>query len=413
MVFLLDVFQFIHATRRVFLALCFVEIKVFYMLFFHDIEPLPRSLYLHFPACTHVCSYCDFNVYSRVSLEKNWGPDWQARWVEGISRHLGSVNAHKLRPALETIYLGGGTPGLLESEILNRLVKVLDLHFDLNSIREWTIECNPENISKEKIADFKSVGINRVSMGVQSFREKSLKRLERLSTAKKVFVASDLLAQSFDRWTLDLMLGVPEQGLSELELELKELQKISPPHFSAYLLSLPEDHKWYRSKMKSLIPDADSQLDHFLMVDRWAESSGYTHYELSNYAKPGGESRHNSIYWDPEKYYLAYGPGAHGYIRKRSGERIRYEMLREPKAWADSEDGVGWKETLTAEQQKIERLYLSLRTRKRIHDEPWSSIIEQTPELKSVFSKDFEGFQLMRDHWPIMDHIALQLMQRS
>jgi len=295
---------------------------------------------------------------------------------------------------------------------LTRLAELLHARFDLSALEEWSIECNPENIREAKLSHFKSVGINRVSMGVQSFREKSLKRLERLSTAPKIFESINLLQKYFSNWTLDLMLGVPEQTLSDLDDELSQLEKIQPPHFSAYLLTIPEDHKWLKSPvMKKALCDGDSQLEYFLKVDEWARSQNYEHYELSNYGKNGKRGVHNSNYWNPRSGYLALGPGAHGYVELSSGGRMRFEMQREFGAWSSQDNSLSECELLTDEQMAIEDLYLSLRVRRPIGNLTLLQKLEQNSELLSHFEFENGQARLRSASWPLMDQIALQLMR--
>jgi oxygen-independent coproporphyrinogen-3 oxidase len=311
------------------------------------------------------------------------------------------------RIPLRTVYLGGGTPGLMSPRSLESLKAVLEKHFELARVEEFTIECNPENVEKTILQAYRDLGINRVSMGVQSFRAESLKRLERLSTESKIQSALESIDQVFDRWSLDLMMGVPAQSLQDLESELEELQKISPPHFSAYLLSLSDDHKWLKSdKMLKTLPDFDRQSEYFLAMDSWAVSHGYRHYELSNFCRPGAEAIHNSNYWNPDSQYLAFGPGAHGYLYLKSDQRIRFEMERSPKLWLASESGIVWSESLTAMQQEIERLYLDLRVRREISSERILPMLE----LQRYFEKTGHRCRLRVEAWPLMDQIALQML---
>jgi len=299
----------------------------------------------------------------------------------------------------------------MQASTLSELVKFLNDRFDLSGVLEWTIECNPENISEDKLKLFKSLGINRVSMGVQSFGEKSLKRLERLSTASKIQASISLLQNYFSNWTMDLMLGVPEQSLSDLDEELRQLEKIQPPHFSAYLLTIPDDHKWLKSKaMKATLCDPDSQLEYFLKVDEWARAQSYQHYELSNYGKKDRLGVHNSNYWQPQSGYLALGPGAHGYVQLKSGEKMRFEMQRDFGVWSSGENQISERELLTKEQQEIEALYLGLRVRRPIDDPALLKKLEQNSQLHSHFDFFSGQAQLRPTSWPLMDQIALQLL---
>lgn len=244
---------------------------------------------------------------------------------------------------------------------LERLREILGKHFDLSSLLEFTMECNPESLHQDYLKQVKSLGISRISLGVQSFQGSQLKRLERLATLSKIQESLNLIEKYFKNYSLDLMFGIPDQNEENLILDLEEIIRFSPPHVSIYLLTIADDHVWYRSdKMKKAIPtDEQSSRFYKLISDKLRENS-YLHYEVSNFSKPGFQSLHNQSYWDSALSYMGFGPGAHGY-QSESGHR--YEMLRNLDAWLHHETGMGEIESLTQEQKDIEFLYLKLRSR--------------------------------------------------
>lgn len=208
------------------------------------------------------------------------------------------------------------------------------------------------------------------------------------------------------------MLGVPEQRPEDVHGDLEKALSWRPPHLSAYLLTIPDDHKWHRSHlMRSKLANEEEMLKAFREVHQKLTAEAYEHYELSNYAKVGHRSRHNSNYWDVDSSYLAFGPGAHGYVSTADGSQ-RYEMIRPIEDWMRSESGISWVENLTPEQQSIERLYLELRKRS------WVQLPDNAPQFvtEDWFLQHFETqdqkMRLRIESWPLLDYLCAQILRR-
>lgn len=328
------------------------------------------SLYLHFPICKHVCSYCDFNVRSLATH-----PEFENLWIDAILRHFeGRASEIPASRELKTLYLGGGTPSLLSPQGFEKLISGLQKTVSWGEKLEFTLEANPETIDEKSLKVWKNVGINRLSIGVQSFQPQVLHRLERLATSDHLDRVVKLVPEFFENYSLDLMIGVPDQTREFLERDLARITEVRPPHLSIYMLTIAPDHKWLLSSaMKPRMVSEEKMEEFYSRVFEVMSGLQYRHYEISNFAREGWESRHNSNYWNVESPYIGLGPGAHGY-RIEGTRKIRYEMIRDLKTWAAHPSGLLSEEDLSAEQQRLERLYLSLRTRKPV---PTNELDEQ------------------------------------
>lgn len=312
---------------------------------------------------------------------------------------------------LKTLYLGGGTPSLLEISDLKNLLKILKTRFEFSSDLEFTMETNPENLNLEYLRALKNeIGVNRLSLGVQSFLPNQLKRLERLATAKKLEQVIFEIQSEFKNFSLDWMIGIPDQTLESFEEDLKKFIEISPPHLSTYILTLPADHKMKTNlTMQKLLVSDEGVQNIYLKICDALRASGYEHYEISNFSKPGFRSKHNSNYWNSSSDYLALGPGAHGYL-KNEIERIRYENIRDPLVWSSSDFGFENSEVLNAEQQKLENFYLRLRTRQPVFvSEVNESVISPMLQEKWIKLEGNEMF-LTESGWLLMESIAEKLL---
>lgn len=367
------------------------------------------SLYAHYPLCEHVCSYCDFNVYSRKGdLER--ARLISEEWVGGVIRDLDFLLEGN-RVKLESFYLGGGTPSLLPADQLHSLMEGIRSRVSLLEGREMSIEMNPESVSEEFLEAALQCGFNRISLGVQSFQSQQLKRLERLATLKNVENALRLIRDRFSNTNIDLMIGLPDQSLDDLKRDLLSLLEWDPPHVSIYVLGLVEGHKWLRSDfISSRLPNEDKISEFYRVCDETLSLAGYHHYEVSNFAKPGFESCHNRRYWDVDCAYLGVGPGAHGH-RVQGRERLRYEMIREPRKWLSATEPISWTECLSEEQDQLERLYLSLRSGASLEVSRFdASRIKALEESGAIVLDAQGGFSMQRSHWVMLDAVVNALL---
>ncbi len=265
------------------------------------------GLYIHFPFCAYKCGYCDFNSWVELDSEP------QRQWLGGIKneirfwkeRHEGILSQF----TVDSVFMGGGTPSLLRRELWYELVEFLknELHFSPDL--EWTVEANPETVNKELLSTLGDLGVGRLSLGIQSFKEKFLKRLERGATPEGNRQALNTLAEYWQgRWSLDLMFGLPQQTLQEWQEDLEEALSFSPKHLSAYQLTLATQ------KSKTWKQGSDSELLEFFNVTRnTLRASELFPYEISNFSAPLYESRHNLKYWKAESF-LGLGPGAYSLL---------------------------------------------------------------------------------------------------
>lgn len=259
------------------------------------------GIYIHVPFCHAKCAYCDFYSVAGDNFKKDYADavvrEWQARKAElGVE-------------AVKTAYFGGGTPSSLSPHLLRRIIESLPL----GRVEEFTIEVNPEDVCDESARAWRAMGINRVSMGVQSLCDNELRAVGRRHSARRALDAiATLRAAGFDNISCDLIYGLPEQTLGSWKESVRGLLATGIEHLSAYCLSFEEGTLLYR-RMKSgeVVPASEELLcDMYAFLCQATRDAGFEHYEISNFAKPGLESRHNSSYWDRTPY-LGLGPGAH------------------------------------------------------------------------------------------------------
>ena len=270
------------------------------------------GLYLHVPFCAAICNYCNF---TRGVLEDALKTQFVAALQIDIRRHAEAVR-------IDSIYFGGGTPSLLTPAEVAGILDACRESFDLAPDAEITMEANPESVAAAALSGYRRAGVNRLSFGVQSFRDEELQRLGRLHSADRAVEAVALArAAGFDNLSLDLMLWLPAQTLPHLRESVARLIEVGPEHASLYLLEVypnaPLREEMARSGW-SVAPDDDAA-DMYLDAMETLERAGYRQYEISNVARPGYESRHNLTYWRDGEW-LAFGPGAHG---ARAAERWR------------------------------------------------------------------------------------------
>lgn len=278
-------------------------------------HPPIESLYIHTPFCVHKCHYCDF--YSFVDTR-----DQQGAFVDRLIDELGALAPHAARP-LRTIFVGGGTPSLLRPELWQRVLAALDRNFDLSTIRragageepEFTVECNPESVTPELMSILRAGGVNRVSIGAQSFHPAHLKTLERWHNPENVARAIELArAAGIPRQSIDLIFAIPGQTLDDWSKDLDRAVALGTTHLSCYNLTYePNTAMTRRLEMGEFEPVADElEESMFVHTVERLRCAGLERYEVSNFARSGHESRHNLAYWMQEQW-LAAGPSASGH----------------------------------------------------------------------------------------------------
>jgi oxygen-independent coproporphyrinogen-3 oxidase len=322
-------------------------------------QTTPRSqrlgLYIHVPFCTKRCFYCSFNT---APLEQDSD---MRRYVRALRTEIQLLATAPWASALsfETVFFGGGTPSLLAADDMAAVLDTVRTSFTLDRDAEITVECNPESVSREKLAAYRGAGVNRISLGVQSLDDSILPVLGRLHDAGGARRGFETVrAAGFDNVSVDLMYGLPAQGVETWARSIDGVLGWAPEHLSAYGLTLDAGSVWASTGVEGL-PAEGAVVEQYWTLARAAAARGFEHYEISNYARPGFRSRHNQIYWRAAEY-LACGPGACGFV----GD-VRYGNVKPVARYcAALEDGalpIDTFERLTARQQLAERLILGLR----------------------------------------------------
>ncbi|MGX7049010.1 radical SAM family heme chaperone HemW [Pseudolactococcus piscium] len=327
----------------------------------------PTSAYIHIPFCTQICYYCDF---AKVYIQNQPVDAY-------LTTLLAEFDAQDIA-ALKTIYIGGGTPTALTARQLDTLLSGITRHLDLNQLKEFTVEANPGDLSDDKIAVLKKHHVNRVSLGVQTFNDKLLKKIGRSHTAQDVFDnIAKLKAAGFDNITIDLIYALPGQTMADVKKDVATLLSLDLPHVALYSLIL-ENHTIFMNKMrrgKLDLPSDDSDFEMYNYIIDSLETAGYDHYEISNFGKKGFESAHNLMYWDNAEYY-GFGAGASGYV---SG--IRYKNHVPIHHYLENDDKRAVQEALTIKEQMEEELFLGLRKKSGVN----------TVAFNRKFNQDFDA----------------------
>lgn len=269
-----------------------------------------NAVYIHIPFCQRICSYCDF---TKLFYNKSYVDTY----LESL---LTEIKTYYKGEVIKTLYIGGGTPTSLDSEELRKLLEILKI-FKLDSNVEFTFECNIESITKEKLEIMKENGVNRLSIGIQTFNSRHLELLERGHKTDEVFERIDIAKSvGFKNISIDLIYAIPNQTIEELKEDLNLYLKLDIPHISLYSLIIEPHTKLYINKVKNIDEELDSEM--YEIIDSTLSANGYYRYEVSNYCKPGYESKHNLNYWDNNEYY-GFGLGASGYV-----DGIRYINMK-------------------------------------------------------------------------------------
>jgi len=268
------------------------------------------GLYLHVPFCMKKCKYCDFLSWAGSEEE-------QETYVQGLLKEIESYREFAKGYKVSTVFLGGGTPSILSGEQIERILGAVSDVFMMDKHAEITLETNPGTVTEEKLRSYKKAGINRLSIGLQSVKNENLKLLGRIHTYEEFLQSYELARQEgFKNISVDLISSLPGQTLEFWKEELQEIVRLNPEHVSVYQLILEEGTPFYETYADhpELLPDEEVSREIYLSTGRILSEAGYEQYEISNYAKPGQESRHNLKYWDRADY-LGLGLGAASMVR--------------------------------------------------------------------------------------------------
>lgn len=312
------------------------------------------ELYLHIPFCVKKCDYCDFLSFPADESIKR-------EYVETLKREIEEVGERYRNYQVSTIFVGGGTPSILNSSYIVEIFDVLRRKFHVAGNAEISMEVNPGTVTKEKLSDWRRAGINRLSMGLQSADNRELKRLGRIHTWEDFFESfRRAREEGFSNLNVDLMSALPGQTMDGWMETLKRTAAQEPEHISAYSLIIEEGTPFYEryggKKGEALLPDEDTDRDMYHKTREFLASCGFERYEISNYAKPGRECRHNIGYWTGVPY-LGLGLGAASYI-----EGIRFSNTRNLKEYLAGKPGDDRdRQVLTKKEMEEEFFFLGLR----------------------------------------------------
>ena len=317
------------------------------------------GLYLHWPFCQSKCPYCDFNSHVAAHIDQK---RWQTAYLSEISR----VGAETQGRVLTSVFFGGGTPSLMDPDLVSAILQAVRSTWTLANDVEITMEANPGSVEAGRFEGYRDAGVNRISIGLQALNDDDLRRLGRMHSAKEGKAAYDIARSTFDRVSFDLIYARQDQTPETWRAELTEALAMDPTHLSLYQLTI-EDGTVFgtRHSLGQLrgLPDEDRSSDMYLMTQDMCDKAGLPGYEVSNHAKSGQESRHNLIYWRMGDY-AGIGPGAHGRLTLDQN-RWTTEAPKQPGAWLQmveaGQAGESPRVALTREDQAMEYLLMSLR----------------------------------------------------
>ena len=321
---------------------------------------MPNSAYIHIPFCLSKCKYCSFISFEKV----NFIPEYIDSLIQEI------LKSYKGEP-LKTLYFGGGTPSLVPIKLLEKIIKL----FDFTQNAEITIEVNPDSVSKEYLRGLKQIGFNRISIGSQTFDDDILRLIGRRHNSEQIEKAvKNAKSAGFKNISLDLIYGLPTQTIESLEKDLKRLIELDIEHISTYGLKIDEGCYFASNRPKKL-PNDDMQADMYLLINETLEKSGFSRYEVSNFAKQNFESRHNLNYWNNEEYY-GFGVAAHGYIDGK-----RYSNQTTIKKYCENPLIHNETHALSEQERLEEEIFLGFRKREGIN----------TALIKQKYGIEFEN----------------------
>ncbi len=357
-------------------------------------KDIPLSLYVHWPWCVRKCPYCDFNSHALPTCQTEATRTYMSALIADMKA---SRTLIENRP-LKSIFIGGGTPSLIPPQALETFLNEVAKTYQLDSNIEITMEANPGTIDSEHFQAYRSAGVNRLSMGIQSFSDDKLKRLGRIHNRTQAWQAIEIVHQCFDNFNLDVMYALPSQTLSELEFDLSEALKADSTHLSFYQLTI-EPNTIFAKKTPENIPDEDVCAQMQETVVNTLESHGFEHYEISGYAKPGHRCQHNLNYWQFGDY-LACGAGAHSKITTKDGKILREVRYAQPDSFmrhALNDSAISQSHLVDREEQAFEFMLNVLRLKEGVSID---TLLERTDlTLKDIENavKKAQSFKLMPD----------------
>jgi putative oxygen-independent coproporphyrinogen III oxidase len=328
------------------------------------------SFYVHIPYCIKRCGYCDFNTYTPTDLLSQSSTNNDSASVQTVANGYINLVIQEIelarrtvgKASVPTIFFGGGTPTLLPARDLVRIVDAISGRFSLERRCEITVEANPDSVTKESLATLRAGGINRISFGMQSAVPHVLKVLDRTHKSENLVSATQWAREvGFDHISVDLIYGTPGESLNDWKVSIDAALALPIDHISAYALIVEQGTKLARQVNSGEItmPDDDETAEKYRMADDSFSKAGFTWYELSNWARPGGECRHNIAYWQNSEWW-GLGPGAHSHIENSRWWNVKHPNSYRAKITAN-ETPIQEREELSLDNQRTENLMLAIR----------------------------------------------------
>jgi len=358
-----------------------------------------KNLYIHIPFCKSKCHYCNFISFAN---KNEFIKPYFAALRQEIEYYFEECIASSQAPRndnnlLETIYIGGGTPSVVDFVFYKDLFKFLSGLINISPNAEITMEINPGTVDLDYLKNIRDLGINRLSIGVQSFDDKILKRINRIHNSEEAIKTVNLAQEAgFENISIDLIYGLPEQTSENWEKTLNQALTLGINHISTYGLKIEENTEFFRQQPKNL-PDDEQQSRIYLKTIEIFENNGFNHYEISNFSKKGFESRHNLCYWKNQEYF-GFGLSAHGYL-----DGIRYSNTENLEEYLENPTKRAFENPVTPSERIEEAIFLGLRLVEGINTEEFK--IHYGIDIRQKYSKIIEkyinyGFMACENHMP-------------
>lgn len=374
------------------------------------------GVYVHWPFCASKCPYCDFNSHVHR------GPFDEDGYVAAYEREIATAAALVPGRVVQSIFFGGGTPSLMSPSATGRIIDAIARHWTVEPGAEITLEANPTSVEVDRFRGFRTAGINRVSLGVQSLREGPLAELGRRHSVDEAIAAVRIAQSVFERSSFDLIYARPRQTLEDWEDELKEALWMARGHISLYQLTIEQGTRYFdlHRAGKLIMPDEDLAADFYELTQELTAAAGLPAYEISNHARPGQESTHNMLYWRYGEY-AGIGPGAHGRLminnqrHATAAEKLPFEWQKQVQAKGH---GMVVDDVLTWEEQGDEFLVMGLRLKEGISPARFSALSGRQISPRQIDALKGYGFvetlpngniRVTDRGWPVLDAVVADL----
>ena len=374
------------------------------------------GVYLHWPFCLSKCPYCDFNSHVRHAAID------EARYVRAFAAEIGAIAERIPGRTVTTMFFGGGTPSLMQPSTVAAILDAVAKHWSIAPDVEITLEANPTSVEAERFRGYRTAGVNRVSLGVQSLDDRVLKELGRLHSAQEALAAVAIARSVFERYSFDLIYARPGQSPESWKAELNRAIAEAAEHLSLYQLTIEPETAFHalQSAGKLVIPDSDAARELYDLTIETCADAGLPAYEISNHARPGAECRHNLVYWRGAEY-AGIGPGAHGRLNIDGG-RVATATEKRPETWLMRVESLGHglvvDERLTREERADEYLLMGLRLAEGIDPASYQELSGRPLDAKRVAILHSEGaiemtakgrLRVTQACFPVLDAVVADL----